>query len=371
MPDFRDEGVSRDLAAIAAEKLAGCAIDRRSILRALSALGIAGWSPADGARAAAGELVLANFGGPEIPAFQKAFGAPFEKAAGLKLVIDGSGPRQALIRAAVEAHAVAWDVCDTATIATILLGEGGFIEPIDYTIVDRDKVMPGFALPHGVANYTYSYVLAFDTRRFPQPPQNWIDFWDRKKFPGMRTMSKTPTGQLEAAALAGGVPRDKLYPLDLDLAIKKIKEIKNDVIFWENGQQSMQLFRDREVVMGNIWHHRAAPLLAELRTGFGWTWNEGNLCASAWNIPKGNPAGIGPAMKFVASTQDPAQQVELFKLVGSGPSNPAAHAMIPAELRRADPGQPDNLKAQVLNDARWWADNNSRATDAWLDAISG
>jgi putative spermidine/putrescine transport system substrate-binding protein len=371
MADFHDDGVSRDFAMIACERLAGDAINRRSILRALSALGVTGWNFAKEARAATGELVLANFGGPEIPAFQQAFCAPFEKASGLKVVIDGSGPRQALIRAAVQAHAVAWDVCDTATIATILLGEGGFIEPIDYRIVDRDKVMPGFALPHGVANYTYSYVLAFDTKRFPQPPRKWVDFWDRKKFPGMRTMSKSGTGQLEAAALAAGVPRDKLYPLDLDLAIKKIKEIKNDVVFWENGQQSMQLFRDREVVMGNIWHHRAAPLLAELKTGFGWTWNEGILCASAWNIPKGNPAGIGPAMRFVASTQDPAQQVELFKLVGSGPSNPAAHAMIPVELRNADPGQPDNLSAQILNDARWWADNNSRATDRWLDAISG
>lgn len=374
MVDYDDDGVSRDFAAIAAEKWAKGTIDRRSLLQALAALGIVGAADLalpGGASAAAGELVLANFGGPEIPAFRTAFAVPFEKASGLKVVIDGSGPRQALIRAAVQAHAVAWDVCDTATIATILLGEGGFIEPIDYTIVDKNKVMDGFALPHGVANYTYSYVLAFDKSRFPQPPQNWVDFWDRKKFPGMRTMSKTPTGQLEAAALAAGVPRDKLYPLDLELAIKKIKEIKHDVIFWENGQQCMQMFRDHEVVMGDIWHHRAAPLLAELKTGFGWTWQDGILCASAWNIPKGNPAGIETAMKFVASTQDPAQQVELFKLVGSGPSNPAAHAMIPAELRAGDPGQPDNFKAQIVNDARWWADNNVKATDMWLDAISG
>ena len=371
MTGFQDDGVSRDLALIATDKLAGGGIDRRTLLQALSALGVSGLALPGSARAAPGELVVVNFGGPEIPAFKTAFGIPYEKTSGLKVVIDGSGPRQALIRAAVQAHAVAWDVCDTATLATLILGEGGFIEPIDYTIVDKNKVMPGFALPHGPANYTYSYILAFDSKRFPQPPQNWADFWDRKKFPGMRTMSKTSTGQIEAAALAAGVPRDKLYPLDLDIAIKKIKEIKNDVIFWENGQQCMQLFRDREVVMGNIWHHRAAPLLAELKTGFGWTWNEGIFCASAWNIPKGNPAGVTAAMKFVASTQDPGQQVELFKLIGAGPANPAAHALIPAELRNADPGQPDNFKAQILNDARWWADNNNKATDMWLDAISG
>jgi putative spermidine/putrescine transport system substrate-binding protein len=375
MADYMDEGVARDLASIALEKLAAGTVDRRSVLKALGALGFVGTAEgllAGTASAASGKLVLANFGGPEIPAFQKAFCEPFTKATGMEVVIDGSGPRNALIKAAVEAHAVAWDVCDTATIATIINGRGGVLQPMDYKIVDKAKVMPGFALEHGVANYTYSYVLAFDKKRFPQPPRNWADFWDRKKFPGMRTMAKTPTGQLEAAALAAGVPRDKIYPLDLEVAIKKIKEIKNDVIFWENGQQCMQMFRDREVVMGNIWHHRAAPLLAELKgDAFGWIWTDGNLNASAWNIPKGNPAGTEAAMKFVASTQDPAQQVVLFQMVGSGPSNPAAHAMIPAEMRYGDPGQPDNFKAQILNDGQWWADNQAKATDMWLDAISG
>jgi putative spermidine/putrescine transport system substrate-binding protein len=252
-----------------------------------------------------------------------------------------------------------------------VLGEGGFLEPIDYTVVDKSKVLPGLALPHGVANYLYSYVLAYDARRFPEPPRTWADLWDRKKFPGMRTMRKVSQGQMEAAVLAAGVPPDKLYPLDLELAVKKIKEIKSDVIFWESGQQSMQLFRDREVVMGNIWHHRAVPLFAELKEDFGWTWNQSHLCAGAWNIPKGNPAGVGTAMKFVASTQDPARQVEVFKVVGSGPANPAASTLIPAELRKLDPGSPENLRVATFNDARWWADNYDRANDAYLNAVSG
>ena len=120
MTDLHDDGVSRDFAAIAADKLAGGALDRRTLLRALSALGATGLALPGSARAAPGELVVVNFGGPEIPAFKTAFGIPFEKATGLKGVIDGSGPRQALIRAAVQAHAVAWDVCDTATLATLL-----------------------------------------------------------------------------------------------------------------------------------------------------------------------------------------------------------------------------------------------------------
>ena len=80
-------------------------------------------------------------------------------------------------------------------------------------------------------------------------------------------MSKPRPDQLEAAALAAGVPRDKLYPLDLDVAIKKIKEIKNDVIFWKNGPAMHAAVPRSRGGEGNIWHHRAAPLLAELKTG--------------------------------------------------------------------------------------------------------
>jgi putative spermidine/putrescine transport system substrate-binding protein len=374
MTDVIDVGVSRDLVEIAIEKLNSGAVDRRTILKTLGALGGLGLV-GDGlmvrADAATGQLVISSFGGPETVAFRQGYGLPFEKETGLKVVIDGSGPRTAQIRAAVQARTVAWDVCDTSPLGTYVLGEGGSLETIDYTVVDKSKVLPGLALPHGVGNYLYSYVLAYDARRFPQPPRTWADLWDRKKFPGMRTMRKVSQGQMEAAVLAAGVPPDKLYPLDLELAVKKIKEIKSDVIFWESGQQSLQLFRDREVVMGNIWHHRAVPLFAELKDDFGWTWNQSHLCAGAWNIPKGNPAGVGTAMKFIASTQDPARQVEVFKIVGSGPVNPAASTLIPAELRKFDPGSPENLRVATHNDARWWADNYERANDAYLNAVSG
>jgi len=63
-------------------------------------------------------------------------------------------------------------------------------------------------------------------------------------------------------------------------------------------------------------------------------------------LPKGNPAGK-EAFRFIATAQDPASQVELFKALGNGPVNPAASALVPAELKPEDPGSPENYAKQI------------------------
>ena len=66
-------------------------------------------------------------------------------------------------------------------------------------------------------------------------------------------MCKWIQGQLEAVLLADGVKPEEIYPLDVDRAFKKLEPLLPNLIFWDAGAQSQQLFRDGEVVMGNIW----------------------------------------------------------------------------------------------------------------------
>ncbi|MFX4377305.1 hypothetical protein ABTA44_19850, partial [Acinetobacter baumannii] len=79
------------------------------------------------------------------------------------------------------------------------------------------------------------------------------------------------------------------------------------------------------------------------------TFDQGVLFAGAWIVPKGNPAGK-LAWKFIASAQDPQSQVELFKRVGNGPINPAASALVPADMKALDCGSPENFAKQVAVD---------------------
>ena len=73
-----------------------------------------------------------------------------------------------------------------------------------------------------------------------------------KAFPGPRSLENSPKGNLEFALLADGVAPDKLYPLDVDRAFKKLDQIKHHIpVWWTNGAQHVQLLIDGEVSMSS------------------------------------------------------------------------------------------------------------------------
>ena len=201
-----EEHFQQDCAAIAKERLLRGEIDRRTFVKALAFLGAvpAFTSLGGGSADAAEELVVVNWGGPAVDAYYQAFGVPFEKATGVKVVIDGTGPLGSKIRAMVESKNVTWDVVDTGAGTTLVLGAAGVIEDIDYSIVDKSKVLPEFAFEKGIANYMFSFVLAYNQKRLEKVPQSWADFWNLADFPGPRTLRKQPNGMMEACMQAAG-----------------------------------------------------------------------------------------------------------------------------------------------------------------------
>ncbi len=375
-----DSDFARDCMEIAAGRLVKGEISRRTFVAALGALGLMPAAVTLGGREAkaAGELVVVNWGGPAVDAYYNAFGKPFEEATGTKVVIDGTGPLGSKIRAMVESGAVTWDVCDTGPGTTLVLEKAGVLQDIDYDIVKRDKILKPFDYKAGCANYTFSYIQAYNSEKVPRAPQSWQDFWDLEGFPGDRTMRKQPVGMMEICLMAAGVPKDKVYPIDIDKAVEKLKEIKDNLIVWGSGSQSQELFRTGEVVMGALWHTRANLLHKESQGKITWTWNDGVVTAGMWNVPKDNPAGTKTAMDFIASAQDPQQQIALFEVMGNGPANPAAASLVPKDQQYIDPSQPQNLAVQVFQNAKWYeADsgvrgltNDALSREKWIDALS-
>jgi len=368
----RIQTFAEDCIELLRERTEGKLVERRSFLAALAVLGV---SPAlfrlTPAAAQAKEIVVVNWGGDAVGAMTKAWAEPFVKQPGApKVVVDGSGPSSAKIKAMVESGKVTWDVVDRNLIAALELGRQNLLEKIDYSIVDKSKVRAAHAGEWGVGSYIYGNVLTYQTDAFGgRKPSTWKDFWNLKDFPGKRALRKHIDGQLEAALMADGVPADKLYPIDVKRALDKIKSIKQHTVFWATGAESQQLFRDKEVVMGGLWNTRASVAREESKGKVDFTFNEGNAWVGAWLVPKGNPAGKD-VFKFIASSQDPAGQVELFKMLGNGPVNPAAAAMVPADLKVIDPGSPENYAKQVPADAEWYAANSATVLNQYLEAIS-
>ncbi|RTL94338.1 MAG: ABC transporter substrate-binding protein [Hyphomicrobiales bacterium] len=358
----------KDAALIALEKFKSGRIDRRSFLTAMAGLGLAVAIRPGAASAEANEIVVCNWGGAALDAFQKAYGEPFTKKSGIPVVIDGAGPETGAIRAMVDSKNVTWDATDGGMTDALVLGKGGYVEPIDYSVVDKSLVGDGLAAEFGICNYTYSNVLAYDSKKLSSAPASWADFFDLEKFPGKRTMCKWIQGQLEAVLLADGVKPEDIYPLDVDRAFKKLEPLLPNLIFWESGAQSQQLFRDGEVVMGNVWHTRA-NLLRKENPQFTWTWNNNLMFASAWSVPKGNPAGK-KVFDFINSSMEPEGQITLLRIMGNGPSNPKALALMTEEDKAVYSLAPENAKTGLKISAQYYADNEAALQNKFLDFIS-
>lgn len=317
------------------------------------------------------EIVLANFGGSAAKATSEVYVAAFNQMGkGAKVRVDGGGPTSGKIKAIVESGRISWDVVDRNYHGSLELGPQNLLEEVDYSIVDSKKVLPGYAGKWGVGSYTYANVLAWNNKAFKngRVPKTWADFWNVKDFPGKRTMRKYVDGVVEAALLADGVPLDKLYPLDLPRAFKKLRELKSHLIFWGNHAEARQLLRDQEVTMACVAHSNAVELKAETKGDIDFTFNQGTLFVSGWAVLKGSPARK-KNWEFIASTQDPARQVEMFKRLGWGPINPAANTLLPTELQAGNPSNPKNLAVMAKADNDWYAKNSADAVKRFLDEV--
>lgn len=366
------QSFQEDCIALLRERTEGREVDRRSFLAMATALGVSSaLFQIRPASAAADEIVVVNWGGDAISAFTDAFVAPYNaKTEGPKAVVLGDGPSSGKIRAMVDNENVTWDLCDRNMVAAEELGREGYLEEIDYGIVDRNKVRPGHAKTWGVANYIYSHPLVFHRGLLgDRVPQSWADFFNVADFPGRRALRKHIDAMLEPALLADGVAPEDLYPLDVERALDKIRSIKEHVLFWSSGAESQQMFREREVAMGILWHTRASVLKRESGNEIDFTFNQASLWVGTWMIPRNNPAG-GLVNQLIASAQDPAQQVELLKALGNGPANPAAAPLVPAELAAIDPATPANFDQQIEADIEWYAANAKEVLNKYIDMAS-
>ncbi|RVA22748.1 extracellular solute-binding protein, partial [Mesorhizobium sp. M7A.F.Ca.US.001.01.1.1] len=181
--------------------------------------------------AKADEMAFTSWGGTTQEAQTKSWAAPFEASSGIKVLQDGPTDYGKL-KAMVDAGNVTWDVVDVEMDFAIKAAKDGLLEPIDYAVVPKADLDPRFSNEHAVGSFYYSFVLAWNKGAVSGEPTGWADMFDTKKFPGKRTFYKwSAPGVIEIALLADGVPADKLYPLDLDRAFKKLDTIKSDIVW--------------------------------------------------------------------------------------------------------------------------------------------
>jgi len=313
------------------------AATRRLVLRGVPAL--AGlW--AAGARAAADlkgkTVVFASWGGAYQDAERACYCDPFAAATGARVVQDGP-MNIAKFRAMVEGGTPDWDVADV-TIDFLYAGSAdGLFERIDTAAVDTSRIDPRFVHENGVGCIVWSFNLAYSTTAFPagEQPRTWADLFDLKRFPGKRTLGDEPTAMLEIALLADGVLPDKLYPLDVDRAFRKLDTIRRDTIFWSTNSQSQQLFVDGEVGLGMILNGRAFDAVKK-GTPIALSWEQNIQSVDYLAVPRGS-RNRAAAMRLIDTMTLAENQARLANLM---PTRPPTRRPSGPSTRQSSPGCP-------------------------------
>jgi putative spermidine/putrescine transport system substrate-binding protein len=340
---------------------------RRQFLKSTAAVGAASLAFPNvitRARAAGkNELVFVGFGGSYQDGQTKALFEPFEKETGIK-VVQTTGVDLAKLRAQVQSKNVEWDLISIPDRLRYTAVKDGLLSPLNYRTINAKDIIPALVSEYAVGCVTIPMLLTYSTKAYPagKAPQTWMDFWDPKKFPGPRGMYNAPTYILEFALIADGVPKDKLYPLDVQRALKSLDRIKGDVkVWWSQFPQPGVLLKSGEITM-TPWT-RSISFIVEGEP-LGISYDGAALTYEAWVVPKGSPNSEN-AMKFINWALQPKPQAELTKYIAFGPTNAKATQFVDPKLRPLLSSDPENVKKGFLLSGDWWGPNLDKVNEQW------
>lgn len=210
---------------------------------------------------------------------------------------DGTSTK---FRAAAEAGNVPWNLIEFGTGGEYFqAANAGLLEELDTKTVPVSSLDAASVDKFGIRVEDNASVLVWNTKALGgKKPTSSADLFNTKDFPGKRCLYKYPVsgGTLEVALLADGVTPDKMYPLDVDRALKKLDTIKSDIVWWDSGSTVLQLLNNGECSMGMVWTGRIYDAIVNQKLPLEFTWNGGLTTAAYFAVPKGAPSSkVGQA----------------------------------------------------------------------------
>ncbi|MER8996158.1 ABC transporter substrate-binding protein [Mesorhizobium sp. M0678] len=362
-------------------------INRRSILKMSGAAAVSSFVPhfaiaqssslVDAAKAAGqNQVVISSGSGVFGKMMNELFFQQFTKETGIRVIAVEAD--YARLKAMIQMNAVEWDIVYLPR----ELALGAEFKPHLEELGKNCEQLPNVSTEGvegscvgevGVLWDQGGLVMTYDERAFPGGgPANWVDFWDVKRFPGPRSLP-TDDSALEVlmvALIADGVPLEKLFPMDLDRAFKKLDELKpNIAVWWTSGDQSQQLFRSREVVASAMWNGRASRLQRE-GVPVRFTWDGATYESQTFCITKGapNPLAAKALLNFVYTR--PEAHAEFVKNMFYALPNKNAAAFLDPEFASTLVTASDNLSKVAIMDAEWIQANRAAVTERWTAWIS-
>ena len=335
-------------------KVSGLGLAGATLLGTLGCGG--GGSGGEGGGSAAEGLLFTSSGSSYQRAQTKAWLKPYSNETGTTIGQDWPTD-YAKIQSMVENNHVTWDVVNVSNDFG-LQSTADLLEPLDYSVIDKEPILEGYASEYRIACMLYANTLAYNTEQIDGTPSSWADIFDTRKFPGQRGFRKSPWETLEVALLGDNVPPENLYPLDVDRALAKLDTIKDQILWWETGGQLQQQLADGAVTLASAWNGRVQKEI-DAGTSVKIQWNQNLQTADYLVVPKGT-ANKGKAMELIAYCVSAENNHRLSEFIPYAPINKES-------IPKVDPQVTSQLPTAyrdvgVTFNAEWW-DNNRKAVE--------
>lgn len=326
-----------------------------------------------GSPAFARDLNVVSWGGISQENQRKIYYKPFTEQTGIPVAEDTWSGGLGLLSAKVSSGNPDWDIVQVER-AELLTGcPDGVFEKIDWDLMGgKDAFIPAAQNDCGVGAIVWGTGLAYDTKRLPEGPKSWADFFDTKKFPGKRGLRQGPQYNLEFALMGDGVPRDKVYevlstPEGVDRAFAKLDTIKNDIIWWTAATAATQMLNSNEVTMTSIYSSRLASANRYDKQAFELVKDGSMYNLDYWVVLKGSP-NKDNAMKLINFMTGADQQAAYADANADAATRKAGIEKTNPEALKYLLTSPDRLEVALQSDDEFWADNSEELTrrfNAW------
>lgn len=337
--------------------------------------GVTAWTaPAAHARTADRSIVFSGFGGSSDQVLSSLIFAPFTRKTHINVTLDASSETiVAKLRAAAAAGSVPWSLMRAEEEDAIPLMDDHLLQPIPKALKRKLIAVlgPENVTAYGPAYIDYSSVLVCNIKLVGTCPTRVRQFWDTKTFPGPRMMFAGGwIDNLVFGMEAAGVPYKKVFPIDVNLALRKLDEIRPTVqVWWANSQQADDAFRNRDVALGFMWSGRAAVLAAsdpDFRVIFDGALKARELLV----VPKGapDPAAAWKLVEWYAT--HPREQAAFMVARRNGLPSPAAYALVPKDVQATLATSPQHARVSIKIDWNWVRKNRDAVFQQWQDWLT-
>jgi len=311
--------------------------------------------------ASARDLMVVGFGGGFQDNARKHLFQGYATEKGVKVTDDVYNGEMAKLYSMVKSGDITFDVIMVEAPEMVRACEDGVLEKLDWSLINKDKFIPGGSSTCGAGAVGWGVSLFYDQARTPQGPANYADLWNVQKFPGKRSLRSGAKMTMEIALMADGVAMADVYkvlatPEGQKRAFAKLDELKPHIVWWKSGAQPLQLVGSGEVAYAVGYVGRTIKA-TEGGAKYPVQWNTLLFSFDYWSVVRNSP-NKAEAMKLVNYMTD---EKPLMNLAQDWAVSPATASVANnSDVIKKNPGMvASHSKEGLFISTDFWVENGA------------